>query len=1326
MSKSGSRDRRRSIFGIPSFTHIHPVHSSSPSTSTTTTASLASAAVAAAAFSPTPSRESNDFEKGHTPNTLKKRQSRPSLHTNLQVPPHIELVQDDDALSPVRSTSSQFSPTKSRPSLSSRPPSNRPASSVFGSLRSTRSNVDDDLPLGLTHSNAHSTTRPDVLDPTLNRSRLVLHHGEVQTSSSMFRKKKEYLALTETHIIRYKSQSKAAESLTTIPSPHGRSPPVRHASAQSVGSSQDLHSLHSDSSGDKESRVPLRQIVAAHKLDDGKPYFAIEVCYLDEESTQASAMTMQFADPDDRSLWLRAIRQAANQARLHDSNPISAYNSRNAARAVERAHDYDPSNFSIYKVIQRASAKPGRSSTDDLAKMASTVCFLAIGIHKVHVIPLAKANSRTSSPHLLLPTGPQPSHGILTLTSVRVHVSDDSFELTFRQPLKRPQTLYLASLASHDIAIRLHHSENILRPDCDTRLYRFAVPVDVEDQLPPPVDPEAEEHHCFERTLTAYCIAYDVNPSNICYTIDYSTEDAPTFQLLPLADKRRSDYSIAELLAVMRALRYNESFGSLSFAGVRLDVLNGTHDTYGYELVCTRTKKGTPIRLSADKLNGACLLVQEVRALAATNKKLRRMDFSATITTKPPEYTEELEYRPKDIGCGIVEALFPLCRHQTTNVDWIALNDIHLSETDLDYLVGAAVDKACHFRAVELSRCSLTDRTLNLILDAFRAQENTLEALDISGNLARLSPAAFDSQISIFGFIRKLNLAHTSRINGSEPLLSAETLLTWRLSELRLTGTSLNEHTVEALTTYLRHPQSNTLRELFLDYCYLTGSDIANLMQAMASSDSKEPRHLHLDISHNNITKDYDKVCKAIAADCAPTHVTVRAVEFRDESVFRHLVNAIRANKSIKYLDISRASLPNEVGDETSQALERLFAENEGLEDLNISGEESRLETSRFGAGFNRALIGLRYNTTLHVLHLQYQRLGHAGGIILANILRDNKVLRELHCEHNEIPLPALTDMINALGSNTTLVHLPSMDEERAAALKQTEIQVKMIRDDTRPVSSSKLHKASAAPAVKTSSFGMLKGFASAKKSINKTASAYTPSFPSLQKSTPPNSGATRKGSVASSKTKLSPTSPTNASLPSLSDQDIQAAMRLVAESWDRQQYRLQQYLQRNLCILQGIPTAMEIKEEVFERPISVGSLSKIIERVKIDSTPTAEKELDFGFVPTPWVDSEDFARPASIGTGSIRSSITTPDPPQLELPMLGSSPPAALSFKQFMFDIGSDSPEERRASVDGGEELTPALELGPMDKSDGFGHGLGLNFYNTGGTQTTQQGFFD
>lgn len=80
-----------------------------------------------------------------------------------------------------------------------------------------------------------------------------------------------------------------------------------------------------------------------------------------------------------------------------------------------------------------------------------------------------------------------------------------------------------------------------------------------------------------------------------------------------------------------------------------------------------------------------------------------------------------------------------------------------------------------------------------------------------------------------------------------------------------------------------------------------------------------------------------------------------------------------------------------------------------------------------------------------------------------------------------------------------------------------------------------------------------------------------------------------------------------------LSDQDIKAALGLVDESWERQEYRLQQYLQRNYNIANGIPANMEVDDEEFERPGTAASIGKLVEKVVLDATPTIEKEIQLG-----------------------------------------------------------------------------------------------------------------
>lgn len=315
-------------------------------------------------------------------------------------------------------------PTLSRGSL-------KRASSVFGSIRGYRLPTEDDEPLSATSTRA-STGFGEYLGEDV-RDRQVLQYGEVQTSSSMFRKKREYLVLTEKHLIRFKTHAKAAEAFPSIPSPYTRTNSYRHSQNPSTGSSHELQSLASESSGDRHHGIPLRHVVAVYHLDDGRPHFAVELFYLDDELNHASSMTLQFGDPEDMHDWLSKLREAANRARLADANPLSAHNSHKAARIVEAERDYVPPHYAIYKVVLRPQGKTTtRSSSDDLSKVSASVCFLAIGVHKVHLIPLFKPPSqRTSSPSLVA-HNTQSSFGILTLTEVGVGEIDDTFHLTFR------------------------------------------------------------------------------------------------------------------------------------------------------------------------------------------------------------------------------------------------------------------------------------------------------------------------------------------------------------------------------------------------------------------------------------------------------------------------------------------------------------------------------------------------------------------------------------------------------------------------------------------------------------------------------------------------------------------------------------------------------------------------------------------------------------------------------------------------------------------------------------------------------------------------------
>lgn len=82
-----------------------------------------------------------------------------------------------------------------------------------------------------------------------------------------------------------------------------------------------------------------------------------------------------------------------------------------------------------------------------------------------------------------------------------------------------------------------------------------------------------EDFGSFKRTLDAYLAGYRCE--DVDWEINWKTRYAPGFRLLP---GRRGPYSPLQLLAVLRALRYNDYFNSLSFEDVDLSVLYGLQD----------------------------------------------------------------------------------------------------------------------------------------------------------------------------------------------------------------------------------------------------------------------------------------------------------------------------------------------------------------------------------------------------------------------------------------------------------------------------------------------------------------------------------------------------------------------------------------------------------------------------------------------------------------------------------------------------------------------------------------------------------------------------
>lgn len=437
--------------------------------------------------------------------------------------------------------------------------SGRP-SSLFGSLRSLSSLPDEEEDLTKTASSPSSLYSVNSAIPDVAAGMLI-HHGPLPEVGPMFRKRCPYLVLTDSHLIRFKSQDRASEMFPSIPaSPTQTRSNMRHSR---LSSSSSLHEM--STSSDSQYSVLLLHVVAVYQLDDGQPFFSIEIAHYNDSTNHASTMTLQIQDPRESDTWLTAIRSTASKAQMITSVPFPQTLLEYTARALEQEHDYEPNHFHMFKVVQRANKSGKRSSSDDLTKLTSKICILAIGMYKVHLVPLPKTSRTSSSTSLSDMNGA--SHGIVTLSSINIQSFDDSFQLWFRQPFQPSLALHLAALCVDEVAVWLRQAAEYLRPEWTEPPFAWIVPEALNDQMLP-VPAEEEEHRAFDRTLTAYCSAYGVDTSNIRYSVDYTCEDAPAFKLLPTSNRRRPKYGSIELLAILRALRYNETFRTISFFGI--------------------------------------------------------------------------------------------------------------------------------------------------------------------------------------------------------------------------------------------------------------------------------------------------------------------------------------------------------------------------------------------------------------------------------------------------------------------------------------------------------------------------------------------------------------------------------------------------------------------------------------------------------------------------------------------------------------------------------------------------------------------------------------
>jgi hypothetical protein len=163
-----------------------------------------------------------------------------------------------------------------------------------------------------------------------------------------------------------------------------------------------------------------------------------------------------------------------------------------------------------------------------------------------------------------------------------------------------------------------------------------------------------------------------------------------------------------------------------------------------------------------------------------------------------------------------------------------------------------------------------------------------------------------------------------------------------------------------------------------------------------------------------------------------------------------------------------------------------------------------------------------------------------------------------LHCENNDIPLSGMTDLVNALYYNTTILYLPTMEASRTEALKRTEQEVSRIRNEQAHGLSTRASS--------------VRSMISSKVGTNRRTSSTI-----------------------------------------LSEQDINAALQLVDDSWDQQVERLKQLLLRNYNMACGIDTSSDVDEEDRENRPGASSPTKVSVTPQATELVTLDKHTSHG-----------------------------------------------------------------------------------------------------------------
>jgi hypothetical protein len=272
----------------------------------------------------------------------------------------------------------------------------------------------------------------------------ILHHGEAQITHSGWRKKYEYLVLTECYLFRFKSAKKASEMFPWILPAHAHM--YRPESSQGIIPVQDVEPSSgtespTDLSSGKSTAISLQDIIATQFISDNRVRVGIEVVRHSQSQKSSSSLSIYVDRVGGQPHWIESLNCAAQNAQRNRGNTTSPsflqlIRETVGSDAHQALNNPAENLFLVHHRPNQLNENPP-SGFEELTKDHHTLIFLLIGSFRVYLITIPKSHrgsskSLSDSSKLNLS-----SYGIVTLTCVSVSEKDDSFDLVFRYEFHR-------------------------------------------------------------------------------------------------------------------------------------------------------------------------------------------------------------------------------------------------------------------------------------------------------------------------------------------------------------------------------------------------------------------------------------------------------------------------------------------------------------------------------------------------------------------------------------------------------------------------------------------------------------------------------------------------------------------------------------------------------------------------------------------------------------------------------------------------------------------------------------------------------------------------